>query len=52
MNTKNSVDAQKIRLPWGAWYADTQLELTLPAGWQTRVFELKRKSPLTGEQLQ
>ncbi len=52
MNTKNTFATQKIRLPWGAWYADTQLELALPAGWQIQTFELQRKPPLTDGQLQ
>ncbi len=45
-------DVQKIELPWGAWYADSQLELSLPSGWQTQVFRLKKKPPLETAQFE
>ncbi len=52
MKVTSSKKTQKISIPWGAWFADTRLELELPTQWQLTIFELPLKPALTPDQME
>ncbi|NLY76322.1 MAG: DUF2088 domain-containing protein [Firmicutes bacterium] len=38
---------KRIKIPWGAWYQDQDLELTIPESWETEVFDFKKRPALS-----
>lgn len=42
---------QHVRLPWGAWGSDTELELPLPAGWVAEHLAMAGRAALTLEEI-
>lgn len=39
--------SEPIRIPWGAWFGDEELELTFPATWEARLFPPRDAPPLS-----
>ncbi len=45
--TPKTVDVQALRLPWGAWYAETEHSLIMPGEWEIDVLQAAGAPPLS-----